>query len=360
MWLCAFLCLLLPTASEEYPDFAPGGTFYETVNPITNATIKPNDVFGFFIWPSTDPSAFVNVAVLPGTTNTPVSIRTVNAYTNDQLFVNNTYVNGSYSTFTTEFNGLTHLLSTQPYQVTAGVTYHLKLALADGRDQYIDSVVYLRAGSIAFSFPPPPPPSPPPPPPSPSPPPNPPPVQLGSNSSSTAAGITRSLPVVATGGAMVVLGRDATVSSRTAAAAADAAAAAASSGTAAGVAYAQAAAQSAGLLKRTTFMAGTSYYLSTGDGLAVGPRAGVTVQRAFNWTWDEGAGSFKSVVIMAGDVTVLLNSSSGTAASGSTMPCELWAELTLTSEVFPGPGFSGNYDWQVRGCARQWQGHASL
>jgi hypothetical protein len=157
---------------------------------------------------------------------------------------------------------------------------------------------------------------------------------------------------VATTGAVVVLGRDASVSSRTAAAAADAAAAAASIGTAAGVAHAKAAAQAAGLLQRTTFMAGASYYLSTGEGLAVGPRAGVTVQRSFNWTWDDGSRAFTSVVVMAGDVTVLLNTSSGTAASGSTMPCELWAEVTLTSEVFPGPGFSGNYGWEVRGVLR--------
>jgi hypothetical protein len=78
------------------------------------------------------------VAIVPGTT-TPVSISTVNAGSNAAIYRNNNY--GSATPLATEFNGLTTELTTQPYQVTAGVTYRLKLALADGWDWSVDSAV---------------------------------------------------------------------------------------------------------------------------------------------------------------------------------------------------------------------------
>lgn len=88
---------------------------------------------GFFIWPISSPSSFVNVATIPNTT-IPVSIMSVNVQTNKTYFVANNYVAPpGVSAKAAEMNGMTVEMSTRPYQVTAGTTYHLKLGIADGR-----------------------------------------------------------------------------------------------------------------------------------------------------------------------------------------------------------------------------------
>jgi hypothetical protein len=88
-----------------------------------------------------------NIALLPNSTN-PVSISTVNALYNT-YFIDNDY---TASTKATELNGLTKLIKTTDYCVTAGTTYHVKLAIADGQDAGIDSIVWIRAGSVRFNI----------------------------------------------------------------------------------------------------------------------------------------------------------------------------------------------------------------
>lgn len=75
----------------------------------------------------------MNVAIIPNTT-IPVSIMSVNVQTNKTYFVVNSYVTPpGVSAKAAEMNGMTVEMSTRPYQVTAGTTYHLKLGIADGR-----------------------------------------------------------------------------------------------------------------------------------------------------------------------------------------------------------------------------------
>jgi uncharacterized repeat protein (TIGR01451 family) len=129
-------------ASEEYPDYI--GEF--------------NDVFGFFLTaPGGSP---VNLALIPGT-NLPVSINNVNdgnpdddppiPPTNSQFYVNNQvyFVAGQpLPPVDAEPNGLTTVLTAQA-TVTPGLTYHIKLAVADANDFALDSNVFVQAGSLS-------------------------------------------------------------------------------------------------------------------------------------------------------------------------------------------------------------------
>ena len=128
--------------SEEYPDFI--GLF--------------NDVFGFFLTaPGGSP---VNLALIPGT-DLPVSINNVNdgnpddvppiPPTNSQYYVNNQVYftpGGPVPPVDAEPNGLTTVLTAQA-TVTPGLTYHIKLAVADANDFALDSNVFVQAGSLS-------------------------------------------------------------------------------------------------------------------------------------------------------------------------------------------------------------------
>jgi hypothetical protein len=117
-------------ASEEYNVFV--GQF--------------NDAFAFFL-------DGVNVALVPGT-STYVSINNVNNCTNASYYVNNVSETSTACTLSapvvgryTSMDGLTTVLSVDQ-SVVPGTTHHLKLAIADVRDPYYDSNVFLRAGSL--------------------------------------------------------------------------------------------------------------------------------------------------------------------------------------------------------------------
>jgi Bacterial Ig-like domain (group 3) len=117
-------------SSDEYNEFAN-----------TNF----NDTFGFLINGQ-------NCALVPGT-NTPVGVNTINGGnplgTNAQhpeLFLNNDLSDGGGS-INTEMDGLTVALTCNA-SVNAGVTNHMKLAIADASDRILDSNVFLQAGSL--------------------------------------------------------------------------------------------------------------------------------------------------------------------------------------------------------------------
>lgn len=129
--------------SEEYPAFI--GAF--------------NDVFGFFL---TAPGGVpVNLAIIPGT-NLPVSINNVNdgnpndtppiPPANSQFYVNNQVQfappPAPLPPVDTELNGLTVVLGAKA-TVTPGLTYHIKLAVADANDFALDSDVFVQAGSLS-------------------------------------------------------------------------------------------------------------------------------------------------------------------------------------------------------------------
>eukprot|EP00879_Flechtneria_rotunda_P029890 GHRR01032354.1.p1 GENE.GHRR01032354.1~~GHRR01032354.1.p1 ORF type:complete len:300 (+),score=55.85 GHRR01032354.1:428-1327(+) len=130
--------------SEEYPEYAPkvGG----------NTTGSMNDIFAFFMRPSG--GNFTNIALLPSSNSTPVSIASVNI-ANHQYYVAN-HANGTTANpnLKTELDGLTKLMNTSSYYVTANQLYNVKLGISDGGDAAYDSVVWVKGGSLTFSSPP--------------------------------------------------------------------------------------------------------------------------------------------------------------------------------------------------------------
>jgi gliding motility-associated-like protein len=116
-----------------------------------------NDVFGFFLsGPGITPSPR-NIAIVPGTPNTPVAINNVNnggpvghgipppgPCMNCAYFRDNTVP----VTYTTAWDGLTTPLMAQA-KVCPCETYHIKLAVSDVNDQIFDSGVLLEHQSFS-------------------------------------------------------------------------------------------------------------------------------------------------------------------------------------------------------------------
>jgi PKD repeat protein len=118
--------------SEEYPEYV-------------NST---NDAFGFFITGS-DPFTLQNfiqqnIAIVPGTLNTPISIGTINNVMPSfpQFYVDNT---GGQEL---QYDGYTTPL-TILWPVINGAMYHLKIAIADGGDHAYDSGIFLKGKCLS-------------------------------------------------------------------------------------------------------------------------------------------------------------------------------------------------------------------
>ncbi|MBN2745898.1 MAG: choice-of-anchor L domain-containing protein [Bacteroidales bacterium] len=123
-------------ASDEYPEFA-------------NSSF--NDVFGFFIsGPNPAGGNYLNhnMAIIPGTANTPVSINNINNGTsNTGPCMNCTYYYNNLGGLTIEYDGLTTVLTAFALVVPCS-TYHFKAAVADVGDGAYDSGVFLEANSF--------------------------------------------------------------------------------------------------------------------------------------------------------------------------------------------------------------------
>jgi hypothetical protein len=115
--------------SEEYPEF--------NCSPF-------NDVFGFFISGPGYPNP-VNIALLPGT-SIPVSINTINDGSSSLCVADTTLYVTNTDTIST-LDGFTDVLVATA-TVTPGLTYHLKLAIADASDGILNSYVLLKANSL--------------------------------------------------------------------------------------------------------------------------------------------------------------------------------------------------------------------
>ncbi|MFB6257163.1 MAG: choice-of-anchor L domain-containing protein [Flavobacteriales bacterium] len=129
--------------SDEYKDYANGSI---------------NDVFGFFIsgpgisGPYTNNAE--NIATIP-TTGQPVTLNSVNGTSNPSFYVDNyDEDNGTppppYSTDSSylQYDGHTVVL-TAKRAVYCDSTYHMKLAIADGSDDWLSSGVFLKANSFS-------------------------------------------------------------------------------------------------------------------------------------------------------------------------------------------------------------------
>ncbi|HRY32510.1 MAG TPA: choice-of-anchor L domain-containing protein [Bacteroidales bacterium] len=106
-----------------------------------------NDVFGFFV-SGLDPITYLpftdkNIAIIPNTANTPVSINNVNNVSNPAYYVDNPQ--GPMTTI--EYDGFTTVLTARCHVIPC-MTYHIKLAVADAGDYVLDSGVFLEAGSF--------------------------------------------------------------------------------------------------------------------------------------------------------------------------------------------------------------------
>lgn len=105
-----------------------------------------NDVFAFFI-SGPGISGQQNIALVPGT-STPVSIDNVNNLVNAAHYVDNgTGMTPSANPWI-QYDGFTKVLVAKA-AVQCGMTYHLKLAIADVGDGIYDSGVFLEAGSFS-------------------------------------------------------------------------------------------------------------------------------------------------------------------------------------------------------------------
>ena len=122
--------------SDEYPEFS-------------NSTY--NDVFGFFISgqnPNGGTYVNKNMAIIPGTTNTPVSINNINNGTsNNGPCMNCSFYIDNSSGLTIEYDGLT-VVMTAWIVVTPCTSYHFKAAVGDVGDHIYDSGVFLEANSF--------------------------------------------------------------------------------------------------------------------------------------------------------------------------------------------------------------------
>lgn len=122
-------------ASNEYKDESP---------------CQYSDGFAFLIKEKGSAADYLNLAVIPET-RTPVS--SINIHPATPLggcsAVNEKYYNGN-NTATSPINyaGQTVVMNAQT-NVIAGTTYHIKLVIADDKNQYYDSAVFLQAGSFA-------------------------------------------------------------------------------------------------------------------------------------------------------------------------------------------------------------------
>jgi gliding motility-associated-like protein len=122
-------------ASEEYQEG-------------NNSTCQYSDLFGFLIRPEAS-STYENIALVPGTVDTPVKVTTVHPYiSSDCPAVNEAYF-GSWNDNTApiNFNGQTAILEATT-TVIPNETYHVKLVIADEQNYRYDSAVFLEAGSF--------------------------------------------------------------------------------------------------------------------------------------------------------------------------------------------------------------------
>jgi uncharacterized repeat protein (TIGR01451 family) len=98
-----------------------------------------NDVFGFFVDGE-------NIALIPGT-NTPVSINNVNNLRNTEFYHDNSPTDlGIPTPFGTQADGFTLVLTAQA-NISPGM-HHIKLAIADAGDHFLDSWVFLAGESF--------------------------------------------------------------------------------------------------------------------------------------------------------------------------------------------------------------------
>ena len=113
-----------------------------------NSPCAYSDGFAFLIKEKGTAEVYQNLAVIPRTT-LPVSSITIHGDTNGCAAANENYYNGNNTaTSPINYTGQTVVMNAQT-NVVAGKIYHIKLVIADDKNEYYDSAVFLKAGSFA-------------------------------------------------------------------------------------------------------------------------------------------------------------------------------------------------------------------
>jgi hypothetical protein len=111
-----------------------------------------NDVFGFFVsGPGINgpyENGAINVAIVPDSDPAlPITVSSVNPLINSSIYIDNPLNENIV------INGYTSVLTAQIEGLQIGETYHIRLAIADGSDTALESVVLLQAGSFTSVVP---------------------------------------------------------------------------------------------------------------------------------------------------------------------------------------------------------------
>ncbi len=110
-----------------------------------------NDVFAFF-YREKGSAAYTknnNIALIP-VTNEPVAINNVNHLVGNNFFINNDILDffPSPTPFDFQYDGFTTVITARALGLDPDKTYEVKLAIADGDDNKIDSAIFIKAGSL--------------------------------------------------------------------------------------------------------------------------------------------------------------------------------------------------------------------
>ncbi|MDQ6470957.1 choice-of-anchor L domain-containing protein [Flavobacterium sp. LHD-80] len=143
--LTNFLSFNYIFASNEYQSFYP---------------CEYSDAFAFLIKEAGSSDPYKNLAVLPNNNTIPVSSTNVRPQINPGVAVNGDRYPGCPAVNENYFNGLNDNKSPINYagqtivmnaqtNVVTGKKYHIKLVIADDKNRYFDSAVFLQAGSFA-------------------------------------------------------------------------------------------------------------------------------------------------------------------------------------------------------------------
>lgn len=147
--VCVIEFDFIPLADSLAFSYVFGSNEYETwVNTAFN------DMFAFFLsgptvsGPYSAPAAFpngaTNIAFVPGTDpELPITVSSVNSTLNSEFFIPNE------EQIDIAINGYTTVLTASASGLNVGETYHIRLAIADGSDTALESIVLLEEGSFS-------------------------------------------------------------------------------------------------------------------------------------------------------------------------------------------------------------------
>ncbi len=122
--------------SDEYLTWVNSG-----FNDIFSFLLSGPGITGPYAAPTGFPGGAVNIAQVPGSNPPlPITISSVNNVLNNEFYINNP------TNQIIGVNGYTVVLEAW-HEVTCGETYHIKLAIADGSDTALESIVILEEGS---------------------------------------------------------------------------------------------------------------------------------------------------------------------------------------------------------------------